>query len=712
MKEGGRILKSVAIDTGGTMTDAVIMDTEGEFTVGKAVTTPRDESQGILNAMRSACGYWDLDSEEAIKDIGISIYSGTIMVNRLLQREGNENIGVITTAGFEDLHQLGRGMQCWAGLPYAGRLHAREHKHPEPLVPREKIRGVRERVNFIGEELIPLYEDDVREAVEELLDLGVNVICVCLLSSYRDPTHERRVREIAEDIIKEKGKDVRVVISYDVAPIRGETPRLNTMIVEQYAAEPSREQLRRVQQSFREKGAKAPFRVLTCYGSTVSPEHERLVTTLMSGPIGGAVGGAYLANKLGIANVIGVDGGGTTLDVSLISERYVPTRWESIVGGFLLNIPMIGLRSMAAGTGAYLRYNKITKRLEYGPDSAGYLVGVCNEKANVQTVTATDCALILGYLNPDYFLGGDIPLNKDRAFKAVKEQLADPVGKDTYKTAKGMLDLIQLDEASFLTGIVEGMGYRPENYVLLCYGGGGPLQVAGFTKGMNFQDILIPSWAAAFSAFGCACGDYAYRYEKSLDLILPPDGSFDAIVAMSSTAGYMELKGRICKEFERDGMNPEEVEFRPSTRLQYMGMLDDLEVDSPSDTLEAKDMKEITSRYDKRFEEIFKRGTKSPELGYAITKLIGVGVMPVVKPEIPSFDLCGEKPDEGAAKGKRDIYWEGKWHEASLWEWDLLKPGNRVKGPAVIESPVTTLLLPPNSETYLDQYRLFHLKIK
>ena len=342
MDEVGRILKSIAVDTGGTMTDTVIMDTEGEFIVGKAVTTPDDESVGILNGLKSACGYWGLDSDEAIKDIDISIYSGTAMVNRLLQREGNENIGLITTAGFEDLHQLGRGMQCWAGLPYAGRLHAREHKHPEPLIPRDKIMGVRERINFIGEELIPLYEDDVTEAVEKLLDLNVAVICVCLLSSYRDPAHERRVKEIAEDIIKARGKDVRVILSYDVAPIRGETPRLNTMIVEQYAAEPSREQLHKIQRSLKEKGAKSPFRVLTCYGSTVSPEHERLVTTLMSGPIGGAIGGVYLANKLGIDNVIGTDGGGTTFDVALISEKYVPTRWESIVGGFLLNIPMVG----------------------------------------------------------------------------------------------------------------------------------------------------------------------------------------------------------------------------------------------------------------------------------------------------------------------------------------------------------------------------------
>ena len=159
-------------------------------------------------------------------------------------------------------------------------------------------------------------------------------------------------------------------------------------------------------------------------------------------------------------------------------------------------------------------------------------------------------------------------------------------------------------------------------------------------------------------------------------------------------------------------MNLEEVEFRPYARLQYMGMLDDLEVDSPTDTLEISDIKEITSRYDRRFEEIFKRGTKSPELGYAVTKLIGVGAIPVVKPEIPSHDLSSEKPDEAAAKGTRNIYWEGSWHEASIWEWDLVRPGNRIKGPAVIESPVTTLLLPPDSETYLDQYRNFHLRTK
>ncbi|MBA7506902.1 Acetone carboxylase beta subunit [subsurface metagenome] len=711
MKEGGRVLKSVAIDTGGTTTDAIAMDTNGEFAVGKAASTPQDESKGILNAIRDACERWGLDFNQAMKDVDILVYSGTAMLNRLLQREGNKNIGIITTAGFEDLHGLGRAMQNWIGLPLAGCLHAREHKFPEPLVPREKIRGVRERVSFIGEELIPLYEDDVTVAVEKLLDLDVNVICVCLLSSYRDPTHERRVKEIAEDIIKGRGKDVRVVISYDVSPIRGETPRLNTMLVEQYAAEPSREQLRRIQQTFREGGTKAALRVLTCYGGTVSVEHERLVTTLMSGPIGGAVGGAYLGNKLGLRNIIGVDVGGTSFDVALISERYVPTRWETSLAGFLLNIPMIGLRSMAAGGGTYIRYNKVTGRLECGPDSAGADIGVCNKQANVQTVTRTDCAVALGYLAPDRYLGGAIPLDRDRAIKAIEEQLAEPVGKEPYETARGMLDLVELEQASFIEGMVEGLGYKPENYVLLCYGGGGPLFLGGSLREMKFQDILIPSWAANFSAFGCLCGDYAYRYEKEADLVLPPDGSLNALVAGLSSAGWKELKDRIVGEFERDGRNPEEVEFRPSTRLMYKGMLDDLEVDSPSDTLEAGDMKEITSRYDKRFEEIFKRGTKSPELGYTITKLIQTGLFPIAKPEIPRVELVGEKPEPEASRGSRDIYWEGKWHKASLWEWNLLKPGNKVKGPAVIESPTTTLPLFPNWEVYLDEYRIFHLKI-
>ncbi len=704
-------LKAIALDTGGTMTDSFLIDEQGRFAVGKALTTPEDEFNGIYNSISDSLSHWNAKLEDSGRTVDALVYSGTIILNKLLERKGNDKIGVITNAGFEDVHRLGRALQCWIGLDFAGRLHAREHEHPKPLVPRKQIKGVRGRINFTGSEIIPLYKEDVEKATEELLEMGVEVICICFLCSYMNTRHEKTAQRIAEKLIKKKGKDIPVVISSEHLPIRGETPRLNALIIEQYAAAPSRKMLLQIAKRFKEVNVPTPLRILTSYGGTISPEHDQLILAMNSGPMGGMVGCMYLAKQYGIKNLVSSDVGGTSFDVGLTMEKYIPTKWQCSLGGFVMNIPMIASESIGAGTGMYVRYNDISGRLEFGPKSAGYRIGVSNEKSGVKTVTMTDCSLILGYLNPQYFLGGRIPLNKDLAYKCIAEQLAEPFKADPYVTARGALDLIELNMRNHLRGMVEGLGFRPENYTLVSYGGGGPLHVAGYSKDLRFEDVLIPEWAPAFSAFGCACADHSYRYEKTIDGIIPPDGRLNQAVSMVLNATWGELKKTISKEFEREGRNSSEMIFKPSVRLQYLGMLDDLEVPSPLEKLSPDDMWKITRSYDNLFEEIFKRGTKSPELGYHITKAVATGIVPVPKPKFPEHELHQKEPPEAASKGHRQIFWLNNWHEASIWEIGLLKSGNNIDGPAVLEAPATTMLVPPKHRVTLDKHRIFHMEV-
>ena len=279
-----------AIDAGGTMTDAFVVLEDGRFAVGKAQTTPDDESEGILRSFEDALTGLDGDAGAAATGLVATIYSGTLMLNRLLQREGEGGIGVVTTAGFEDILRFGRAVQSYAGYPYSERLHARSHGYPEPIVPRSLVRGVRERINLIGMEMIPMYEEEAREAVGYLLDRGVRAICICFLYSYQNPIHERRMAEIAREVMNERGVDIPLYLSSEQNPVRGELPRLNSLILEVYAARPSRLQLVRMRERLKALGSPAPFRILTSYGGTVSPEHEWLVSTLVSGPIGGIIG--------------------------------------------------------------------------------------------------------------------------------------------------------------------------------------------------------------------------------------------------------------------------------------------------------------------------------------------------------------------------------------------------------------------------------------
>jgi len=703
----------LALDTGGTMTDSFIVDEEANYTVGKAQTTPDDESIGVRNSFDNGLGYWGTSFSESATSLDGVVYAGTAMLNRLLEREGEGNIGIITTAGFEDHHRMGRGIASWADLSYAGRLHAREHEHPDPLVPRENIKGVRERTNMLGAPVISIYEDEIREAVHDLLDRDVRVICVCLIFSYANQGHEQKVKEIAEDIKEERNDDTPVWLSSEQNPVRGETPRLNTLVLEAYAVEPSREQLYSIEDKLQEEGLDSPFRVLTSSGGTIAPDHDWLAETMLSGPIGGVFGGEFLTEKLGIDNLVCSDVGGTSFDVALITEGHYPTRWDQTLAQIPTNIPMTALDSIGSGTGSYLRVDRASNRVEVGPDSAGYLVGVANQDAGVETPTVTDCTALLGYINPDFFLGGDIPIDVDAAREAIDEQLASNLGEDPVETARGVLDIVERDMANELRSMVHGLGYSPENYTLISYGGGGPLHAAGYTRPLNFKDVIVPDWAAAFSAFGTACADSAYRYDQSVDIILQPDFSNADEVADVLTGVFHKVRDKAADAFARDGIEPEKMEFQPSVRAQYTGMLDDLEVEIGEfwdGSLDGEDIEQAVEKFEDEFGRVFQRAARSPENGYQFTVAIGEGVAPSPKPRLPEEEpVDSDTPPEAAHKGERAIYWEGDWHDAAIWDMDHIQAGNVIEGPAVTEAPATTMLVPPGFEASLDNNRIYHL---
>ncbi|HET7177966.1 MAG TPA: hydantoinase/oxoprolinase N-terminal domain-containing protein, partial [Solirubrobacterales bacterium] len=282
----------LAIDAGGTMTDTFVVDEAGEFVVGKAQTTPEDESAGFMRSAEDALAQWGSTPGEAFPKIASGIFSGTAMINRLLSRQGRK-VGVIVSAGQEDYLRIERAIQTYLGYSYSDRLHLATHFHNEPLVPRERMHGVRGRIDVLGGEVLPLREADAREAAAALLDAGVEGIVVSLLFSYRNPGHELRVGEILAEEKERRGLngEVPVFLSSQLYPMRRDLPRLNTTLIEAYAAEPSRGTLAAVRERTREAGAGFELRVMASHGGTISIEANELARTLVSGPIGGVVGG-------------------------------------------------------------------------------------------------------------------------------------------------------------------------------------------------------------------------------------------------------------------------------------------------------------------------------------------------------------------------------------------------------------------------------------
>lgn len=702
----------LAIDAGGTMTDTFVIDDQGEFVVGKAQTTPEDESIGLMNSSKDALSYWDAKVEEEFPTLLAGVYSGTAMLNRLVSRVGRR-VGLVVNKGTEDNHRMGRGLQSYLGYSYSDRIHINTHHFDPPLVPPELTVGVTERVDMFGKVVIPLYEHEVQPAIQKLLDRGAEAIVISLLHSYKYPDHERKVRDIALKTIAENQKDIPVFASVDYYPVRLESHRTNTTIVEAYAADPSRQQLEKIDTTLRDHGTTFDLRIMASHGGTISTKANELAPTAVSGPIGGMIGAKYLSEQLGIKNVACSDIGGTSFDIGLITQGELSINPNPDMARLVLSVPLVSMDTTGAGTGSYVRVDPNYGNLTLGPDSAGSRVGVCYPEGGVETVTVSDCHVVLGLINPDNFLGGEIKLYPERAYEAIKKQVADPLGLSVEDAAFGVTELLESQLKNYLESMILGKGYSPSQYVCFSYGGGGPLHTAGYTKGLGFEDILVPAWAAGFSAFGCGAADFEYRYDKTLDISVPEkaDNSIILEAGEELQSAWNELTDRVAQEFEKSGYSHDEVSFHLYFRMQYQGQLNDLEIQAPIEQFTSvRDWDALVQAFEKLYSRVYAKSALSPELGYSITGAIVRGVVDVAKPKIPKEPLSGEQPPAEASLGTRNVYWDGEWIEASIYEMEKLKPGNRLGAFSIMESPATTLVIPPGFETYLDEHRIFHIK--
>lgn len=711
-EEKKRSVQVLGIDAGGTMTDTFFVDVDGDFVVGKAQSSPQDESIGLLESSREGLEHWGMSLEEALSEIQTGVYSGTAMLNRVVQRKGLK-CGLIVNAGMEDFHRMGRAIQAYLGFAYEDRLHINTHYYDEPLVARNMTEGVMERIDMNGATVIPLREETARAAAKSLIEKDAEGIVISLMHSYLNPVHERRVRDIVLEEVKKSGKDIPVFASADYYPSRKESHRTNTTILEAFAAEPSRQTLSKISGAFKDEGANFDFRVMATHGGTISWKAKELARTIVSGPIGGVIGAKYLGEVLGYKNIACSDIGGTSFDVALITQGELTIENDPDMARLVLSLPLVAMDSVGAGAGSLVRLDPYTKAIKLGPDSAGYRVGVCWADSGIDTVSISDCHVVLGYLNPDNFLGGQVKLERQRAYDAIKEQIADPLGLSVEEAAAGVIDILDSDLRDYLRSMISGKGYSPGSFTCFSYGGAGPVHTYGYTEGLGFEDVIVPAWAAGFSAFGCASADFEYRYDKSLDLSIDSDAPDEEKLKQVKIlqSAWEELTKKVLEEFELNGYSADQVELQPGFRMQYRGQMNDLEIDSPIESATtAKDWDKLVNSFSDNYGRVYAAAARSPELGYSVTGAIIRGTVPIPKPNIPSEQLHDENPPSEAKIGKRKFYRKGQWVDAQLYQMETLLPGNRVTGPAIIESDATTFVVPDGFETYLDQHRLFHLK--
>jgi N-methylhydantoinase A len=708
----------IGCDAGGTMTDVFLLSEEGDFFIGKAATTPQDESLGYMESLKDAYFQAGINMEAdggkvLLGPINACVYSGTTMMNTLLQHVGRKT-GLIVTEGFEDTFIQERGVQCWAGYSYRDRLHKITHNHNIPLIPRSLIKGVTERSDLLGRVVIPIYEDQTKAVIRGLLDEGVDAIAVCFLWSFINSAHEQKVEELAKEVFEEYGREVPVYLSSKVAPILMEHSRMNSVAIQAITSEVVRESLFRIEKKLKEHGYRNDLYIVTTGGGVVDIRYPKLVESVVSGPIGGLMGCRYLSQNADLGDyVIGTDLGGTSFDVGIITGGLPFTDREIQVARYLLNLPILTMHNIGSGLGSFLTVSD-RQELIVGPESAGSDPGpVAYDRGN-EIPTLMDCHMILNHMNPNYYLGGKIKLNMEKTKAVFKEKVADPMGLDMYEAAEGAIRIMNSDLREAVSSTLLSRGLHPADYYLISYGGAGPMEMALYTEGIPYKGVFTVPFAAGFSAFGLLT-DYAHKSQKSTLLMLPPGANEDMKmqVGQGLNAIWEELENQARTEMEKVGIPWGKVRVQPIVYIRYGFQLSDVETPSPVSKVNSpEDMDRVIEAFESLYEKAFTRVAKYPEAGYTILNVGLVASMPLAKPQLKSYKLSGKKPPENAIKGHKEAYWDGRWQKAAIYEMDLIEAGNTVEGFSIIEASNTTLIVPPGKRIEVDGKKVFWLKEK
>jgi N-methylhydantoinase A len=705
----------IGSDSGGTMTDIFVVDKSGAFVVGKASTTPKNESIGYWESLKDAFEGWELVDEKemrkTISEARLAVYSGTTMLNALLTRSGPK-IGLIITKGHEHSLLHGRAFQVHAGYGYTDKSHKVTHIHDEPFVPLKLIRGVTERIGPHGEVFVPLYEDEVRKAAQELLRRDITGIGILFLCSYANPSHERRASEIIKEVMKDTGKEVPLFVSFELAPIMREVSRLNCVVLQGIGAEPVRNQLLGIENALKEYGFKHPLQTVLADGGIANVRYPALYRSCFSGPVGGLLGARYLSQVFDMPNMVSSDLGGTSFDVGLIMGGEPLMLREVETGRQLINIPTLFMDSLGAGAGMYLHIDPESKRLDIGPGSAGADPGPVFYDMGNETPTVIDCAMIMGILNPDYYLGGKVKVYKDKALNAIKEKCADTLQMDPYEFSEMILELINTRMREHIKAAVTIRGYAIADNYLISFGGAGPLFMAGYSEGLPFKGVLTVPWAAAFSAFGCTTADYTHRYQRSCLITVPNDASPEtkADAGAEINCIWKDLEEIAVREMREEGYEREMIKFEQIAYIRYGGQLEDLEVISPVFRINnANDMDRLIAAFEGKYSKVYTYGAQHSEAGYQMFEVGLRASVPKPKPDIRRYPLSEKIPPKTAFKGEREVYNNQTWQKAKLYEMDLLEPGNEIRGLAIIEAPATTLPVPAGKKIIIDEFKRFWL---
>ncbi|MBI4489990.1 MAG: hydantoinase/oxoprolinase family protein [Deltaproteobacteria bacterium] len=686
----------IGVDTGGTFTDCVAIGEDGSVVWDKAHTTPQDHTLGILEAIENAAQRLNLSGSQLLSETVALGIGSTVGLNALLAHKGART-GLLTTRGHEDSLFIGRIHQKVAGLGEEEIKDVVRLDKAIPLVPRSCVWGMNERVDYKGAVLVPLNIDEVNRAVGELVNEGIQALAASFLWSFMNPHHERAVKEY----VQKRFPRIFVTISSEVAPLLGEYERTATTVINAALGPIVSRFMSRLVGSLRSAGLASPVFAMHSLGGVIPCEEagNKAAHILSSGPVGGVMGAVSMGQMLGHENVIITDVGGTSFDVGLVVQGRPVLNRQPVFEKYSLALPMIDVVSIGAGGGSIAWVDPQSRLLQVGPQSAGALPGPACYGRGGEDPTVTDANLVLGRIDPQSFFGGRMRLQPDLAWKSIEEKVARPLGLDPYQAAKGILEIVDAHMADLVRRVTIEQGYHPGDFVIYAYGGGGPLHVGSYGRDIGVSMALVSPYAPVFSAFGIAGCDIRRQYTRSRPMTFPaPAAEFNVI--------FDELE----KEAINDAMESAgDLQLERSLDMKFRRQVHNVRIPVPSGRLGEREVESLLPSFEQSYERIYGKGTAYRKAGVEVSNFIVTAATKTYKPKLKRLEPEGESPERARA-GERPVYFD-HFVSTPVFRMDLLRPGNKITGPAVVESAATTLLLHSGQTGTVDSYLNLLLQI-
>lgn len=686
-----------SVDVGGTFTDCVLVDDSGQVTIAKAMSTHTEGlEQGFFRSINKAAKKEGYVSGEIFQDIVRIAHGSTIATNAVVEDRGAKT-GLLTTKGHEDTVVMMRGLGRPTGEPPERRTNVFIDK-PEPVVPRELIHGIPERMDAQGEVVVSLDESAVREAVRDLVAQGVDAIAVSFLWSFQNSEHERRVAEI----ITKEAPEVFVSCSSEISPSLGEYERSVATCINSLVGPETSTYLNRLTEALRsDAGFDGAFYVMQSNGGTgtVDMATRKPIGLIGSGPAGGIRGCERLVQELTATNLIVTDMGGTSFELGLIPEGKPLVETTPVIKKYQYNLPKLDVKSIGAGGGSIAWIEDGGEALRVGPESAGADPGPACYGLGGDEPTVTDADLLLGYIDPDAEFGASVDDRRERATEAL-EPLANRLGLTVLETAKGVFDVINAKMADLAKQEVIGRGYDPREFAVVSYGGAGPVHAAAYAAELGVETVIVPGKISpVWSAYGISQSDVRYQLEQEVVMFEPFDPERILSVYDDLTAKGQDL-------LMDAGIEPDACEFQRVAKMQYEGQLNQLEIPVPSGELGENEIEKLVSDFEEEYTDRYSEAAHLPGARPEIVSLRAVPIGHVTSFDRHTAEMDSAEPPAAARKTGRDAYLgeADELQPVEVYDGTRLHPGNEIDGPTIIDLPHTSIVVQQSQEATINEY--------